>query len=1012
MVFLLNGGIALKKLSKKQSRKLLSALGVTATLGGVGVGVATNVNNLQPHVAKADATADVKYVTNATFKKGSDIAFDIYYQVPYNTDLKKLVLFDKLEPVFTHNKTRVFDGNTDVTDQFTADFDKGTNTTNMTAKKPQDWVGKKLSMRIETTLQKNANLDKYLDKNTNQYNIPNVGQMIYNDDKVKTPPVYVHTPPDDEPTAIKQVEDKNGQYGDLAKHDAGDEFHYRVQYSIPENGKDITNVQFYDDLEKVLDLENVTITDDQGNDVTKEGDLKLDKEKETFNWQPSKDYLTKMPRHIYTADITVRLKTDADLSGYLNKATKTYQIPNVAHMKYNNKDIPSNTVKVETPPPAENKVVKSVEGISGAYHNDKDNVEVGKDYTYKIEYTAGEGQHLTDVEFTDDLEDVLDLEKVVVQNSEGKDITTEQGTLKLDEKNESFNWQPNADLIKTMAGKKFTVLVTAKVKDDADLQKYIKNNVIEIPNTAHFKANGKDTPSNTPVVTPKVEEPKTHKGIVKNPADWTKFFGNKSETASGQQSDADGALPKDYQKAQEYVKVDPATGVWTKANDKVTDKQYEEAVKILQTPYKNPVKSSSQNASDVTTKSPTTKEDLKEIINSSTVDSNKASRGDAVDYLLTFDIGNSQNMKSLVLSDDLENVLDLKNVVIIDSDGNNVTNDGKLVTSDEDESFTWTANDPAKFSRKKLYVAIASNIKPNADVTSYDNNGIPNTGHLQINGQDIPTNVVHTTLNGDPKNPEDPKKDNPPTPDRKTPDPFGNLVNKQVKAESGQWGESDKVKEDKDFDYKVEFTIGDKQDVKSVEFADDLEDVLDLENVTITDSEGKDITNDGELKLDKNTEKFSWTPKGELVGKMGGKKYTANITAKLKKDSKVNGEIPNVANMRVNGRDVKSNTVNVIPPQADKESPSNVNNPKNPQNKDNLNNPNSPNNPNNPSNNPLTGKNGFLPQTGHFLMKNAGWLISGLVAMAGAVGAYLYRKNKGFRDKFNGIKSKLGKSKK
>lgn len=1001
----------MKKLSKKQTRELLSALGVTATLGSVGVGVAVANHNANPNIVKADAAADVKYVSDATFKKGSDIAFDIYYQVPYNVDLKKLVLFDKLEPVFTHNKTRVFDGNTDVTDQFTADFDKGTNTTNMTAKKPQDWVGKKLSMRIETTLQKNANLDRYLDKNTNQYNIPNVGQMIYNDEKIKTPPVYVHTPNDEEPTAIKQVEDKNGQYGEKAKHDAGDEFHYRVQYSIPENGKDISNVVFYDDLEKVLDLEDVKITDDKGNEVTKEGDLKLDKDKESFTWQPSKEYLTQMPKHIYTADITVKLKTDADLSGYLNKATKNYEIPNVAHMKYNNKDIPSNPVKVETPPPAENKVVKSVQGLSGSYHEDKDNVEVGKDYTYKIDYTAGEGQHLTDVEFTDKLEDVLDLEKVVVKNADGKDITTEQGTLKLDEKNESFNWQPNADLVKVMPGKKYTVEVTAKVKNNADLQKYIKNNTIEIPNTAHFKANGKDTPSNTPVVTPKVEEPKTHKGIVKNPSDWAKFFGNKSETSSGQQSDADGALPKDYQKAQEYVKVDPNTGVWSKANDKVTDKQYEEAVKILQTPYKNPVKSSSQNASEVTTKSPTSKEDLKEIINSSTVDSNQASRGDAVDYLLTFDIGNSQNMKSLVLSDDLENVLDLKNVVIIDSDGNNVTNEGKLVTSDEDESFTWTANDPAKFSRKKLYVAIASNIKPNADVSSYDNSGIPNTGHMQINGQDIPTNVVHTTLNGDPKNPEDPKKDkpnNPSKPDGKTPDPYGNLVNKQVKAESGQWGESDKVQEGKDFDYKVEYTVGDKQDVKSVEFADDLEDVLDLEKVTITDADGNDVTSQGELTLDKNTEKFSWKPKADLVGKMGGKKFTANITAKLKKDSKVNGEVPNTADMTVNGKDVKSNTVNVIPPQADKKSPSNVNNPKNPTNS--TENPNNPNNPgtNNPgSNNPITGKNGFLPRTGHFMMQHAGWFIAALVAIAGGIGSYLYKTNDDFKEKITGIKNKL-----
>lgn len=1003
---------ALKTLTKKQTKQVLAALGVTATLGGVGVGVAVNANNAS-HQVQASATGDVKYVSDATFKKGSDIAFDIYYQVPYTADLKKLVLFDKLEPVFTHNKTRVFDGNTDVTDQFTADFDKGTNTTNMTAKKPQDWVGKKLSMRIETTLQKNANLDKYLDKNTNQYNIPNVGQMIYNDDKIQTPPVHVHTPNDKEPTAIKQVEDKNGQYGDLAKHDQGDEFHYRVQYSIPENGKDISNVTFYDDLEKVLDLENVKITDDKGNDITKEGDLKLDKDKETFNWQPNKDYLTQMPNHVYTAEITAKLKTDADLSGYLNKATKTYQVPNTAHMKYNNKDIPSNTVKVETPPPEDNKVVKRVKGLSDTFHEDKDNVEIGKDYTYEVDFKPGAGQNLKDVEFTDDLEDVLDLEKVVIKNSDGKDITSEQGTLKLDDKEESFNWQPNESLVKEMGGKTYTAVITAKVKDNADLQKYIKNNVIEIPNTAHMKSNGKDTPSNRTVVTPKVEEPKIHKGIVKNPGDWTKFFGNKSETSAGQKSDNDGSLPKSYQKAQEYVKVDPSTGAWSKANDKVTDKQYEEAVKILSEPYSNPNAQKEATSSDVATKAPTSKEDLQQIISAATVDSNQAARGDALDYLLTFDIGNSQSMKSLVLSDDLENVLDLKNVVIIDSDGNNVTNQGKLVTSDEDESFSWTANEPEKFSGKKLYVAVAANIKANADVSSYDNSGIPNTGHMQINGKDTPTNVVHTTLNGDPKNPEDPKKDKPKDPDKpdgKTPDPYGNLVNKQVKAESGQWGESDKVQENKDFDYKVEYTVGDKQDVKSVEFSDDLEDVLDLEKVTITDADGKDITNEGELKLDQNTEKFTWTPKSEYVGKMGGKKFTANITAKLKKDSKVNGEIPNTADMAVNGKDVKSNTVNVIPPQADKKSPSNINNPNNPtKNSDNPNNPNNPGSNNPGSNNPITGKNGVLPQTGHFIMKHAGWFIAGLVAIAGTATAYLYRTNDDFKKKIKGFIAKISK---
>lgn len=59
----------MKKLSKKQTRELLSALGVTATLGSVGVGVAVANHNANPNIVKADATADVKYVSDATFKR-------------------------------------------------------------------------------------------------------------------------------------------------------------------------------------------------------------------------------------------------------------------------------------------------------------------------------------------------------------------------------------------------------------------------------------------------------------------------------------------------------------------------------------------------------------------------------------------------------------------------------------------------------------------------------------------------------------------------------------------------------------------------------------------------------------------------------------------------------------------------------------------------------------------------------------------------------------------------------
>lgn len=749
----------------KMPKKLKVGLGATVLLLGLGTAVSAQSNQFQP--TAISASQQVKLGTEATFTKGKDIPFQINYQVPADLKTDKLELYDPLEPVFEYQKAQVFDekGN-DVTDQGVLDFDKATNKVSWIAKDSKKWFGRQMRMRVVAKLKDNADLSKYLDKNTNQYNIPNVGYLKVNDDDTGSNKVWVHTPNDKEPTVVKAVQDKNGKYGDAAKYEIGEEFNYKVTYTIPKNGKDISNVVFEDDLEDVLDLKDVKIIDDKGNDVTKsDGDLKIDQEKESFTWQPTKDYLVKMPDHMYTVNITAKIKPNVDLAKYIDKASNQYQIPNVAKMKYNNTDVPSNKVDIITPPPtSQNKIIKSIQGLSGSYHEDKDNVEIGKDYTYKVQYTAAQGKTLKNVEFGDDLEDVLDLRKVVVQNSDGKDVTESEGKLKIDEEKESFIWQPNDSVVTTMGGKTYTILITARIKESADLQKYVKNNVIEIPNTAYMKDSGVDTPSNTTIATPKTEQPKATKGIVKDPSTWTKFFGNKSTTESGQnQNKAAKAYSTNsalYSEAHKYVKEDK-NGTLVKANKKVTDKQFNDAVTALMTPQKSKaaVKTSEQNKSAVSSVVPTSTADLKQIIGATTVKSNQAARGDAVDYLITYDIGNDTEIKSLVLSDDLENVLDLKNVVIIDSDGENITNDGNLTTSDTDESWSWSAKNPAKYSGKVLYAAVAANIKNNADLSSYPDKKIPNIAHMVKNGTDTPTNVVHTSLNGG-----------------KTPDPYKSVL--------------------------------------------------------------------------------------------------------------------------------------------------------------------------------------------------------------------------------------------
>ena len=146
-----------------------------------------------------------------------------------------------------------------------------------------DWFGKVFDYRVETNLQKNADLSKYLDKNTNQYNIPNIGNMVVDDQNIPSPPVFVTPPNDTEPTVVKTIEDRKGNFGESAEHDPGEEYKYQVVYSNPDNGESITNMQLNDDIQDVLELGDVVSKDEKGRDITKEdGVLTKDENKESL----------------------------------------------------------------------------------------------------------------------------------------------------------------------------------------------------------------------------------------------------------------------------------------------------------------------------------------------------------------------------------------------------------------------------------------------------------------------------------------------------------------------------------------------------------------------------------------------------------------------------------------------------------------------------------------------------------------------------------------------------------
>ncbi|EGQ3653784.1 isopeptide-forming domain-containing fimbrial protein [Staphylococcus pseudintermedius] len=295
-------------------------------------------------------------------------------------------------------------------------------------------------------------------------------------------------------------------------------------------------------------------------DITKEGTLKVDEEKEIYEWT-AKDPKSLQGKEIYV-EVKAKVKKDAKLDKYT--AQEVASIPNIADLIINDKDLKSNKVvvnkKIEKPqPPAPKKPEPpepkkpSIPNMIKKFILNKDHKLVEKldlqkdeNVDYVIEHQIGNEQEIKTLKLTDDLEDALDINKDVKvymkedsSTTENKEIKTEvgkekaenkaveskktnannhiidftkgfkditkEGTLKVDEEKEIYEW--TAKDPKSLQGKEIYVEVKAKVKKDAKLDKYTVQEVASIPNIADLIINDKDLKSNKVVVNKKIEKP-------------------------------------------------------------------------------------------------------------------------------------------------------------------------------------------------------------------------------------------------------------------------------------------------------------------------------------------------------------------------------------------------------------------------------------------------------------------------------------------------------------------------
>ena len=99
---------------------------------------------------------------------------------------------------------------------------------------------------------------------------------------------------------------------------------YQVGTHIPNDPPKYTSMVIRDDLEDVLEVLEAKVYDQNGQDITSKGTLKIDKQRSevTFTFGENFDYKSYEDQRI-NLSIKAKIKNNADLSSYVDK-----KIPN------------------------------------------------------------------------------------------------------------------------------------------------------------------------------------------------------------------------------------------------------------------------------------------------------------------------------------------------------------------------------------------------------------------------------------------------------------------------------------------------------------------------------------------------------------------------------------------------------------------------------------------------------------------------------------------------------------
>ncbi|HCT8103999.1 TPA: isopeptide-forming domain-containing fimbrial protein [Enterococcus faecalis] len=766
----------------------------------------------------------------------------------------------------------------------------------------------------------------------------------------------------EDPTITKDIE--NQEHLDLTNRE--DSFDWHVKTAFGNETSTWTQASMVDDINKVLDIIDVKVTDENGKDVTANGTVTQENNKVTFEMNKQADSYDYLSGHTYTMTITTKIKTDAtdeELAPYIEQGG----IPNQADLNFGNEgDVLHSNKPTVTPPPVDPNIAKDVEGQD---HLDLTN----RDQAFKWNVKAAFGNETstwTQASMVDEINQLLDITDVKVTDENGKDVTA-NGTVTQENNKVTFTMNKKDDSYSYLAGHTYTMTITTKIKagaTDEELAPYIEQG--GIPNQAdlNFGNEGDVLHSNKPTVTPPAptpEDPTITKDIENQEhLDLTnrdQAFKWNVKTAFGNETSTwtQASMVDDINKVLDItdVKITDENGKDVTANGKVTQENNKVTFTMNKKDDSYDYLSGHTYTMTITTKikADATDEELAPYIEQGGIpnqaDLNFGNEGDVLhsnkptvtppaptpeDPTITKDIEGQEhldltnrdqafkwNIKTAFgnetstwtqasMVDDINKVLDITDVKITDENGKDVTANGKVTQGNNKVTFEMNkqADSYSYLAGHTYTMTITTKIKDGAtdeELAPYiEQGGIPNQADLNFGNEG---DVLHS---------------NKPTVTPPAPTPEDPTITKDIEGQE----HLDLTNREDSFDWHVKTAFGNETSTwTQASMVDDINKVLDITDVKITDENGKDVTANGTVTQENNKVTFEMNKKDDSYSYLAGHTYTMTITTKIKAgatDEELapyieQGGIPNQADLNFGneGDVLHSNKPTVTPPPVD-----------------------------------------------------------------------------------------------